>query len=201
MLKIALTGGIGCGKSTVCELFTLLNTPVFDTDIIARELVKPGQKALIEIVDYFGSDIIFSDESLNRKALAKNIFNNEKNRLHLESILHPKIQQFIQKKLDQLNACYVIIAIPLLLETKQQSNYDRVLLVDCEEQQQIDRTIMRDKRNLNEVQSIMRSQVSRKDRIAIADDIIDNTQEISTLKTQVSNLHNKYIKLCEQYSL
>jgi len=195
MLKVALTGGIGCGKSTVCELFSKKNIPIIDTDIIARELVEPGQPALLEIMNYFGSDILFDDSSLNRKALAKKIFNNHKNKLHLESILHPKIKKRVQEKISQLNSSYVIIAIPLLVETNQQTHYDRVLVIDCDEQQQIDRTLSRDKRDLKEIKSIIHSQASRAQRIAIADDIIKNTDDLISLKTKIENLHIKYMKI------
>jgi len=197
MIRIALTGGIGCGKTTVCDFFSQYNIPVIDTDIIAHELVKPGKTALLEICDYFGSDILFNDGSLNRKALASKIFNREKDRLHLESILHPKIKQALLLKLSQLTSCYVIIAIPLLIETNQQADYDRVLVIDCEEQQQINRTIARDQRNLSEVKAIMKSQVSRQQRMAVADDVIDNTQNIIALQSQVDLLHEKYMKLCK----
>jgi len=197
MIKIALTGGIGCGKTTVCKLFSQQNIPVIDTDIIAHDLVKLGKVALLEICNYFGADILLNDGSLDRKVLAGKVFNNKKNRLHLESILHPKIKQALQLKLNQLTSCYVIIAIPLLIETNQQADYDRVLVIDCDEQQQIDRTILRDKRSLEEVRSIMKSQVSRQQRISVADDIIDNTQNIDTLKLQIDLLHKKYLKLCE----
>jgi len=197
MIRIALTGGIGCGKTTVCDFFSQHNVPVIDTDIIAHELVKPGKTALFEISDYFGSDILFNDGSLNRKALASKVFNSDKNRLHLEYILHPKIKQALQLKLNQLTSCYVIIAIPLLIETNQQADYDRVLVIDCEEQQQINRTIARDQRSLSEVKAIMKSQVSRQQRIAVANDVIDNTQNINTLQSQVDLLHKKYMKLCK----
>ncbi len=196
MFKIALTGGIGSGKSTVCKLFTQLNVPVIDTDIIARELVKSGEPCLLKISDYFGADILLSDGSLNRKTLAARIFNNDKERLYLESILHPEIRQVIQRKTLQLNSCYVIIAIPLLIETNQLSEYDRILLIDCNEQQQIERTITRDKRSVCEVKSIMNSQATRQQRIAAADDIIDNSKDTANLKRQIKQLHTKYTKLC-----
>jgi dephospho-CoA kinase len=198
MLKIALTGGIGSGKSTVCNIFSRHNTPVIDTDIIAREIVEPGQVALQEIVDVFGANILSDDSSLNRKALANKIFNDKNKRLQLESILHPKIRQITQTKIEQLNTCYVIIAIPLLIETNQQTEYDRVIVVDCDEQQQLERTLTRDKRNRDEVISIIKSQVSRKQRTSVADDIIDNSQNLETLESQIEQLHNKYMELCRK---
>jgi len=196
MIKVALTGGIGCGKSTVCEIFSQYKIPIIDTDIISRELVEPGQTALSEITEIFGTDILLPDGSLNRKCLAQKIFNNDKNKQHLETILHPKIRQAVQTQLNPLNVCYAIIAIPLLVETKQQKNYDRVLLIDCEVQQQIERILSRDQRDINEIQSILKSQASREQRIAAADDVIDNSGTLNALKEQVKQLHTKYLQLC-----
>ncbi len=196
MITVALTGGIGCGKSTVCNLFAEYNIPVIDTDMIARELVKPGQPALDEIISYFGTDILCSDSSLNRKKLAKEVFSHPKSKQYLESILHPKIRLTVSAQLKQLNSCYVIIAIPLLIETEQHKHYDRVLVVDCDEQRQIKRTLARDNRSLNEVQSIIRSQTSRNQRLAIADEVIDNSDDLNALKKQIKQLHLKYLQLC-----
>jgi len=198
MIKIALTGGIGCGKSTVCNIFSQqCNTPVIDTDIIAREVVQPGTKTLGEIKKHFGSSILLTDGSLNRKKLATRIFNNKNERLYLESILHPIIRQIIDKRIKQLKSSYVIIAIPLLIETNQQAEYDRVLVIDCSEQQQIERTLKRDKRDLDEIKSILKSQTSRSIRRQVADDIIDNSLSESSLKEQVMRLHAKYIRLSD----
>ena len=195
MLTVALTGGIGSGKTTVCELFSELGTPIIDTDLIARELVLPGQEALNEISAYFGQDTLSPDGSLNRKALASKTFSNSKNRTHLESILHPKIRSRVERTIHTLDAPYVIIAIPLLIETSQQTNYDRVLVVDCEEQQQIQRTLSRDQRSIDEINNIMAAQVNRQQRLECADDIIENKLDIEFLRSQVQELHRLYIKL------
>jgi len=196
MIKIALTGGIGCGKSTVCNLFNQQHhVPIIDTDIIAREIVEPGTTTLAEISNYFGRSVILKNGSLNRKALAEKVFNNENDRHHLESILHPEIRRVIQKKIEKIDSSYVIIAIPLLIETNQQSDFERVLVIDCNEQQQIERTLKRDQRNLDEIKSIIKSQVSRETRLEIADDIIDNSHSTNSLKEQVKALHIKYTQL------
>jgi len=199
MIKIALTGGIGCGKSTVCDLFTELGVPVIDTDIIARELVKPETEALKQIISYFGSDILLIDGSLNRKLLASKIFNNKENRLQLESILHPKIRQSVEDQIKKFEFCYVIIAIPLLVETNQHKSYDRVLLIDCDERLQLSRTLSRDSRDLKEIKAIINSQASRKQRINAADDIIDNCGDLSNLRDQVEQLHLSYLELCNNH--
>lgn len=195
MIKIALTGGIGCGKSTVCQLFSQFNVPIIDTDIIARNLVEPNSIALNEITAYFGHTVLLSNGSLNRKALAHIIFNNIKKKHHLESILHPKIDLKIQQEIATLTASYVIIVIPLLIETNQQKNYDRILVIDCTEQQQIERTLARDTRDLNEIKSIIASQVSREKRLSTADDIIDNSMNENLLAPQVEQLHQKFMAL------
>jgi len=194
MLKVALTGGIGCGKSTVCDLFSQLNIPIIDTDIIAHNLVKPDSTALQEIIDVFGEGILLDNHSLNRQALSHIIFNHPEKKQSLESILHPKIKQETQRQLKSLTAPYVIIAIPLLIETDQQKEYDHVLVIDCDEQQQIERTLARDKRDLSEIQSIIKSQVSRTKRLSIANDIIDNSHGIDSLPAQVEQLHKKLIR-------
>lgn len=200
MYKVALTGGIGCGKSTVCNLFTQKGVPVIDTDIIAHELVEPGKKSLLEISEYFGTDVLYDNGSLNRKKLATKVFNNSKARLHLESILHPKIRHIIDKKINKLSSSYVIIAIPLLFETSQQSDYDRILVIDCTEQQQIERTLTRDQRSLDEIKDILKSQVTRTVREQGADDLIDNTHYENSLNEQVNQLHIKYMKLANATS-
>ncbi|VAW56776.1 Dephospho-CoA kinase [hydrothermal vent metagenome] len=195
MIKIALTGGIGCGKSTVCQLFSQFNVPIIDTDIIARNLVEPNSIALNEITAYFGHTVLLSNGSLNRKALAHIIFNEPKKKQYLESILHPKIKLEIQQKITTFTTPYVIIVIPLLIETNQQKNYDRILVIDCTEQQQIERTLARDTRDLNEIKSIITSQVSREKRLSTADDIIDNSMNENLLAPQVEQLHQKFMAL------
>lgn len=195
MFTVALTGGIGCGKTTVCKLFSQHNIPVIDTDIIARELVEPGQTALIEIVSFFGNSILFKDGSLDRKSLAGKIFQNQKNRNILESILHPKIRNRVNEKIKSLSSTYVVIAIPLLIETSQYTEYDRILVVDCDEEQQIKRTLNRDQRSLDEIKSIINTQASQKQRLDIADDVIDNRLDTTHLDAQISNLHQQYLEL------
>ncbi len=195
MIKVALTGGIGCGKSTICELFSKLNVPVIDSDIIAHALVKPNSPLLYDITSLFGKQILLHDGSLNRKALAHIVFSNKQKKQQLESILHPKIRQEINRKLNELSAPYVIIVIPLLIETQQQKNYDHIIVIDCTQQQQIERTMKRDNRELNEVLTIINSQVSREQRLAIANDIIDNSSSIASLKPVIKKLHEKLLSL------
>lgn len=197
MLKVALTGGIGCGKSSVCKLFSQYNVPIIDTDIIARELVEPGTAVLMQITSHFGLQILHKNGYLNRKKLAQIIFSDQQSRYQLESILHPKIRLRVNEKIQKLNSAYSIIAIPLLIETSQAEYYDRVLVVDCKQQQQIERTQQRDIRSLNEINAIISAQVSREKRLKLADDIIDNSLQKSELELQVSKLHDKYRLLAQ----
>ena len=195
MLTVALTGGIGCGKSTVCQLFSKHGAPVIDTDILSRELVEPGTPALSEIISHFGQELLQKDGSLNRKALSNIVFKNSEQRKILESILHPKIRAEIERQLQNIKSDYTIIAIPLLIETNQQSTYDRVLVIDCSEHLQFERTISRDGRSPEEVEGIIKTQASREARLKLADDVITNDSSLSSLEQQVQKLHSQYLSL------
>lgn len=195
MLVIGLTGGIGSGKSTVASIFAEFQIPIIDTDVIARQLVTPGQATLDEIIDAFGDDILLPNKELDRKKLAKISFANPSIRKQLEQILHPKIRLAVEKQLANLDAPYVIIVVPLLAEKGKYDFIDRVLVVDCEESQQITRTLQRDNRDKDQIQAILKSQASRDQRNAIADDIIENSGDIAALRQSVSKLHKLYLGL------
>jgi len=196
MLTVALTGGIGCGKSTVCQLFSARNVPIIDTDVIAHQLVKPGEVALEEITAVFGKDILLENATLDRKVLDQTIFMSPEKRVLLESILHPKIRHSVEQQLMALqNSAYVIIAIPLLIETSQQSTYDRVLVIDCDEQLQRTRTIKRDNTNIKDIEAIMKAQATRQQRLSHADDVIENSGDLASLEKQVEHCHQEYLKL------
>jgi len=195
MLIIGLTGGIGSGKTTVSNLFSELGIPVIDTDIIARELVEPGQVALEEIVNSFDQSILLDNERLDRKKLADITFKNKQSREKLEAILHPKIRQEMQNRISTLSSPYCIVVIPLLFETKQMESVDKILLVDCPVQAQIKRVKQRDQRSEQQILSIINSQTPRKIKQQGADDIIDNNDNIEQLKKLVTNLHKKYLNL------
>ena len=168
MLKIGLTGGIGCGKSTVARIFEQLKTPVIDADDIAHQLVAIGQPALAQIQQEFGTDVLNPDGSLNRKKLRELIFSDPEQKQKLESILHPLVYQSIQAELKQLNTPYCIICIPLLFETNMTRLVDRILVVDCPVETQIERIRKRDNMTIERIQSIIDSQVSRAFRKAQA---------------------------------
>ncbi|MDO9168378.1 MAG: dephospho-CoA kinase [Methylobacter sp.] len=195
MLKVGLTGGIGCGKSTVARIFSALHIPVLDADEIAHRLVEKGQPALARIRQEFGPASLNPDDSLNRKNLRELIFSDLKQKQKLESILHPLIYKTLQTELEQLIAPYCIISIPLLFETGMTHLVDRILVIDCPIETQIERVTLRDNLTVARIQSIIDSQVSRAFRKANADDLIDNSNADYRLAEQVKKLHNLYLSL------
>lgn len=195
MLKVGLTGGIGCGKSTVAKIFADFNIPVLDADEIAHRLVEPDQPALVQIRQEFGADILNPDGSLNRKKLRERVFSDLGQKQKLESILHPLIFKTLQTELEQLTAPYCIVSIPLLFETGMAHLVDRILVIDCPVEMQIERVKTRDKIAVERIQSIIDSQVSRATRKAKADDLIDNSGADYRLAEQVKKLHNLYLSL------
>lgn len=195
MLKIGVTGGIGCGKSTVTAIFKQLNVPVIDADEIAHQLVTVGQPALLLIQHAFGSNSLNADGSLNRSHIRELVFSHPEQKQTLEAIIHPLVYQTIQTQLLLLTTPYCIISIPLLFETNKADFVDRVLVIDCPVIMQIKRVQKRDNLSLERIQSIIDSQVSRAFRIAHAQDVIDNTQSNTELAQQVEKLHNLYLSL------
>jgi dephospho-CoA kinase len=198
MLTIGLTGGIGSGKSTVANLFKALGVPVYDTDVIARELVEPGQPALEQIIIIFGTDIIDATGHLDRQKLKQRIFANDEERNKLEAILHPRIRESLLAKLNSCTAPYCIAVIPLLVEKHWQQVVDRVLLVDVSEATQIRRTHQRDQLSDEVIKRIIDSQANREQRLAVADDVIDNNSTPDQLQARVQELHEKYLALARQ---
>jgi len=195
MLVIGLTGGIGSGKTTVTNLFSELGVEIIDTDLIAREIVEPDQPALTKITDHFGKHILNIDGKLDRKKLAEIIFNNDDERKFLESTLHPGIKKNMLAQLSKVKSPYCIVVIPLLLETKQEKLVDRILVVDCEQNDQIKRVQVRDNRTKEQILSVINSQISRNTRLQAADDIIKNSGNMHDLRNIVAELHKKYMEL------
>lgn len=192
MLKIGLTGGIGCGKSSVAELFAAKGVPVFDADQIAHELVEPGQSALAAIVAQFG-DAVLTDGRLDRAALRERIYADAQARRALEAILHPLVYQTLADRAGRVQAPYCVFAIPLLVETGGRAFVDRILLVDCLPEQQYTRVRGRDGLDDAAIGRIIQAQASREGKLAAADDIIDNTGPAGQLRGQVESLHQAYL--------
>ena len=194
MFTVALTGGIGSGKSLVSDMFARRGVPIIDADVIARELVKPGNPALLEIVHAFGRDVISAKGELNRAELARITFSQASLRKQLETILHPRIRAEVRTQLQKLNADYAIVVIPLLVETGQVEAYNRVLVIDCDEAIQIERVRDRDQRSDAQIRAIMQAQASRAQRLSWADDIIENNGSLQNLEQDVDRLHQSYLK-------
>lgn len=195
MLKIGLTGGIGSGKSTVAELFAGLGAGVIDSDLIARELTEPGTLTLARIVDDFGAEVLSPDGILDRGVLRERVFRDRAARMRLESILHPPIRDLMLDRVAKLRAPYAVLVVPLLFETGQETLMDRILVVDCLEETQIERVQRRSGISRAEIVRILASQISRAERLARADDVIDNGGELDSLVPQVERRHRSYLDL------
>jgi dephospho-CoA kinase len=195
VLKIGLTGGIGCGKSTVSRLFEQLGAPIIDADEVSHQLVQIGQPALETIRCVFGSEMLLENGALNRVGLKNLIFENLLAKKQLEAILHPLIFQEISNQIAVLTASYCIVSVPLLFETHSESLVNRILVVNCDVETQIERVTKRDNLPLKQIQSILATQVSAAFRQNHADDIIENSKNNTTLAEQVKKLHNFYLSL------
>ncbi len=198
MLKVGLTGGIGSGKSTVAKTLKAKGIQIIDADKIAREVVAPGESALLKITEYFGEEILLPDGSLNRSELKAKIFSDPTAKKRLEDILHPSIRQRILQRVDEaIDTPYVVADIPLLVENNYPNYFDRVVVVDCTEAQQIARVKARDELPEAQIKSIMKSQATRENRLAAATDVIDNTGDLSSLNTQIEKLHETLLSLVQ----
>lgn len=195
MLRVGLTGGIGSGKSTVADLFARRGAAVIDTDNVARQVVEPSQPALAEIVREFGDDLLDASGRLDRARMRDQVFDDPTARRRLESILHPRIRAAVRAQLATIAAPYCLIVVPLLVETGFNELIDRVLVVDVDEEQQRERTSLRDKISVAAVGKIMATQAARAQRIARADDIIVNNGTIADLEREVDRLHASYLAL------
>ncbi len=196
MLRIGLTGGIGCGKSLAAELFAAHGAVVIDADIAARRVVEPGSEALAEIAAAFGPKCISSDGSLDRAVLREQVFSDEPSRRHLEAILHPRIRSWMLAEAEKhRDVPYLIFVVPLLVESGWQALVDRVLVIDCEEGHQYLRVGTRDGLSTAQIGAIIDSQVPRQQRLAAADDICHNDGSTAELEIQVEQLHQHYLKL------
>ena len=195
MLKIGLTGGVASGKSTVAGLFEALGAPLIDTDVLAREVVEPGEPGLAAVRDEFGPAVLTERGELDRRKLRSIVFADDGKRRRLESILHPLIRERLLAKLERLDAPYVIIAVPLLIETDFAKLVDRILVVDAPVEVQLARLMARDGSTRAEAQAIIDAQVDRETRLARADDIIDNSGDLASTRAQVEALHRRYLQL------
>jgi dephospho-CoA kinase len=193
---VGLTGGIGSGKTTVAELFAELGAGVVDTDEIAHTLTGPGEAAVGEIARRFGPQVITADGALDRARMRKLAFEDARAKKDLESILHPLIRREAERQVGNSTAPYVILVVPLLLETGAYPNLvRRVLVVESDQETRIDRVRNRSNLRREEIQAIMSSQVGQAERLHRADDLIRNDGDLADLWPQVAALHRKYLDL------
>lgn len=198
MLVIGLTGGIGSGKTSVSDRFAKLGAPVIDTDVIAREMVAPGMPAYRDIQRVFGNAALSRDGSLDRNALRKLVFDDNRKRAELERILHPIIKQEVTRRLQQIDAPYCIVVVPLLIESGFSDIVDRVLVVDAPEERRLRRARQRSELTEAQVHSIIAAQATSEERRRHADDILDNEGELAELDGKVAALHRRYMHLSKQ---
>ena len=196
-LKIGLTGGIASGKSTVCDFFSQLSVEIIDADKISHDITKKDGLAFQEILDHFSNKILGLDGELDRQKLRSLIFNDAAEKRTLEKIIHPKVLNEINQNISDSTASYLIIAVPLMIETGMNKLMDRVLLVDCSIETQVRRLIERDKCTKQQAQSIIENQANLESKRAICDDVIVNEEGTSfdQLKTEVIQLNDFYSTL------
>jgi dephospho-CoA kinase len=193
--RVGLTGGIASGKTTVANSFAAHGVPVIDTDVIAREVVEPGQPALAAVVDAFGTEVLAADGRLDRPRLRECIFGDAEARRRLEAILHPAIRAEMERQSRAAGGPYQVLVIPLLVEGGRRDHIDRVLVVDVAEATQIERLLRRDGVSRDQAEAALRAQASREARLAFADDVIENTGDLAALGDRVALLHEKYLQL------
>ena len=190
--RVALTGGIASGKSTVADLFAALGVPVIDTDVIARQVVEPGQSALARIAEAFGAGVLDPDGRLDRRRMRERIFSDPEAKRRLEAILHPAIRAEMERQSRAAAGPYQVLVIPLLTEGGRRDHVDRVLLVDVPEELQIQRLMMRDGVSHEQARASLNAQATRAERLALADDIVRNTGRVDDLRVRVAELDRKY---------
>jgi len=193
MYRVGLTGGIASGKTTVANLFAALGIPVIDTDVIARQVVEPGESALAAVVHAFGQQVLGADGRLDRPRMREQIFGDAQARQQLEAILHPAIRAEMERQSRAAGGPYQVLVIPLLVEGGRREHLDRVLVVDVPETTQIERLVRRDGVPREQAEAALRSQASREARLAFADDVIENTADLVALESRVVRLHEEYL--------
>ncbi len=191
---VGITGGIGCGKSSVTDQLKQLNVDIIDADIIAREIVEPGKLALEKIVNRFGRDILLPDGRLDRAKLRVIVFSEKEERLWLERLTHPLIDTEIKAQIKSANSAYIVLSSALLLESRQRALVDLIVVIDISENLQIERTILRDQNSPQLVKKIIGSQLEREERLSRADIVVDNSYSLERLKKEIKKLHHELIK-------
>jgi dephospho-CoA kinase len=193
---IAITGGIASGKSAVADLFRQYEVPIFDADIVAREVVQPGAEALQEIAAAFGKEMLTKTGELDRHAMRERVFANAVDRRTLEAILHPRVRAALRARMSKCAAPYCLLVVPLLVENRADYSFvDRTLVVDVSPKEQVARLMRRDQSTQEAAARVIAAQALRAERLAIADDVIDNDGDIEALEPAVERLHARYLRL------
>jgi dephospho-CoA kinase len=195
---IGLTGGIGSGKSAAANFFQDEGITVIDADELAREVIDKNSPGYKSIVDYFGSKIIDSNGLIDRAFLRKEAFDDDKKKKVLESIIHPLVKDLMTKRIATSNSVYSIIMVPLIFETNSMSNYNRILVIDCDPKIQLERATLRDNNSNEQIQKIIDSQCSREERLSIANDVIPNNDSLENLKVRSLAMHKFYLGLSKK---
>lgn len=193
MFIVGVTGGIGSGKTAVTDIFSKLDIDIVDADLASRKAVLKGSPSLKKIKEKFGEDILLKDGNLNRARLRKIIFEDSSEKDWLENLLHPQILEIIKSELEESKSSYKVLVSPLLFETGQFQLCHRTLLIDVSEEEQIIRTTKRDKVTSDQVKKIINSQMSREDKIKIADDVVTNEGSLDDLEEKIRALHSSYL--------
>lgn len=197
MFILGLTGGIGSGKTAASDYLASKGIVVVDADVVAREVVEPGQPALQAIAERYGNDALLPDGRLNRAWLRQKVFAEPQERQWLESQTHPRIREAIIHQLQAATSAYAILVSPLLFESGQYQLTQRTLLIDVSEALQVERASQRDQNDAEQIRRIIAAQMSGADKRAKADDIADNSQDLNHLHQQLDQLHHTYLKLAK----
>lgn len=198
LFSIGLTGGIGSGKTTVSDMFAKLGAHIIDTDLIAHQLTTPNGKAIEPIIGAFGADVIDSSGAMDRQKMRKLVFKEPTAKRQLEAILHPMIRSECERLAISGVGSYPIFVVPLLVESGNwHERVTRILVIDCEEQTQIKRVMLRNGFPREQVEDILQVQASRDERLGVADDVINSDQNLDHIWQQVNDLHQKYLKLAQ----
>ncbi|MEZ6953044.1 Dephospho-CoA kinase [Aeromonas rivipollensis] len=199
MYVVAITGGIGSGKTTVANQFAALGIEVVDADLIAREVVAPGTPALAAITSHFGPEILTEQGLLDRRVLRERIFSDPAAKSWLNALLHPIIRSEMLRQCAAVSSPYCLLVVPLLVENRLTELADRVLVIDVDEATQIERTCHRDGVSREQAQAILASQASRSERLAMADDVLDNQSGTTeTIRARILALHETYLAFASQ---
>ena len=195
MFTVALTGGVASGKSTVERLFASRGIEIVDADHVAREVVAAGTAGLADIVEIFGTDVLSAYGSLDRRAMRERVFADERARRQLEAIIHPRVREVLRQRASEVHSAYGMLVIPLLVESGDYAWVNRVLVVDVPREVQRERLLKRDGISRELAEAMLDAQASREQRLAVADDVIDNSADLESLDDAVERLHRRYLQL------